>query len=344
MKGLITYVCTALLIILGNAAVANAASLTINSKNFPDQFFCHYIKMSFDKNEDGKLSDKEIQKITEIDVGEDSDYRLGYEYPAPTTLKGIKYFYNLKYIYCSSCDLSKLDISHNRKLIYLDCINNNLKKLDVSKNVKLKDLYCDSNKLKKIQVANNPALEDLSVSKNKIKKINTSKLSKLQKLYVDGNQLRQLNVTKNRKLILLHCNENKLSKLNVKKNKSLDFLACAGNKLRSLDLSRNKLLQCFFCYDNQLVSGNVKLAASQLTTYQVSKQKRTIKVKKIGKNYYVPLDGVNRTNVISKLSIGKITSRGIRLSGKKIPAKITYEYNMFTDGKIKTEVEIKVKK
>lgn len=341
---IITYVGTALLIILGNAAAVNAASVNINSKNFPDRFFRQYVKMSFDKNEDGRLSGKEIEKITEIDVGGDSDYQLGYEYPAPTTLKGIGHFSNLKYIYCSSCDLNKLDISHNRKLKFLNCMNNNLKTLDVSKNRKLKELYCDSNKLKKLQITENTALEVLSVSKNKIRNMDTSKLTKLEKLYVEYNKLRRLNVTQNKKLILLNCNGNKLRKLNVKKNKSLDFLACAGNKLRSLNLSKNKLLQYFFCYDNQLLTGNVKLAASQLDTYEVSKQKRTVKIKKIGKNYYVPLAGVNRTNVIKNLSTGKITRRGIHLSRKKIPSKITYEYNMFTDGKIKTEVEIKVKR
>lgn len=338
------YVSIALLIILGNAAVVNAASVKINSQNFPDRFFRYYVKMSFDQNEDGKLSDKEIEKITEIDVGGDSDYQLGYEYPAPTTLKGIEYFSNLKYIYASSCALNKLDVSHNRKLIFLNCMKNNLKTLDVSKNAKLKELYCDSNKLKKIQVAGNLNLEVLSISDNKIKKIDTSKLIKLQKLYVDRNKLRKLNVGNNKKLILLNCYGNKISKLDVTKNKSLDYLACSGNKLRSLDLSKNKLLQCLFCQENQLLTGNVKLPASQLDTYEVSKQKRTIQVRKIGKHYYVPLTGVNKTNVISKLSTGKITSRGIRLSGKKIPAKITYEYNMFTDGKIKTQVEIKVKK
>lgn len=340
----IKYVVMAVLVILGNAAVVQAAPVKINTKNFPDRFFRYYVKMSFDENEDGKLSDKEIQKIKEIDVGGDSDYQLGYEYPAPTTLKGIEHFSNLQYIYCSSCALPKLDVSHNRKLVFLNCMENNLKTIDVSKNGKLKELYCDSNRLKKIQVAGNTNLKVLSVSDNKIKKIDVSKLAKLEKLYVEKNKLQRLNVANNKKLILLNCYRNKLKHLDVTKNKSLDFLACSENKLRSLDLSKNRLLQCLFCYENQLVTGNVKLAASQLVTYQVSTQKSTIKVKKIGKHYYVPLPGVNRTNVIRKLSAGKITSRGIRLSGRKIPAKITYEYNMFTDGNIKTKVEITVKK
>ena len=101
--------------------------------------------------------------------------------------------------------------------------------------------------------------------------------------------------------------------------------------MSTLDLSNNRLLSYLFCENNQLVTG-------------ISPQKKTVKVKKIGKYYYIPLKGVNRTNVITDLSDGKITEKGIRLEGKEIPKKITYEYNMFTDGEEKTKVEIRVKK
>ena len=73
-------------------------------------------------------------------------------------------------------------------------------------------------------------------------------------------------------------------------------------------------------------------------------QKRTIKVKKIGKYYYVPVKDFNQTNVVTELSAGKITDKGIQLKGKKIPKKITYQYNMFNDGDQKTKVTITVKK
>ena len=127
-------------------------------------------------------------------------------------------------------------------------------------------------------------------------------------------------------------------------NKQLDILYCFNNQLTELDLSNNTLLRYLYCKNNHLTTGNVKISRTQLENATFSPQKKTIRAKKIGKYYYIPLQGVNRTNEIVKLSTGTMTERGIRLKGKKLPKKITYEYNMFTDGKEMTKVEIRVKK
>lgn len=52
---------------------------------------------------------------------------------------------------------------------------------------------------------------------------------------------------------------------------------------------------------------------------------------------------VEKTNRIWGLSCGKVTKKGIKIYKKKLPKKITYRYNMFTDGKDLSEVELIIK-
>ena len=342
-----------------------AASVKLNEKNFPEFYFRHYIGMLYDENGDGELSDAERTKVTEIDVGRFSDYRATYEYPAVRTLKGIEYFPDLEILSCYSNALIKLDVSKNKKLKELYCASNAIEKLNVKSNKKLKLLSCSYNEIEEINVKSNKELECLYCSYNGIKKVNVNINKKLKVLEVAGNKLKRLDVTGLKKLERLSCIENKLSKLNVTKNSKLTFLACSSNKIKKLNLQKNKLLDTLYCYDNQLskldlsknrmlqylyckenqlVTGNLKISRTQFESVEDSPQKQTIRAKKKGKYYFIPIKGINRTNEITNLSAGVITEKGIRLKGKKLPKKITYEYNMFTDGEEKTKVEIKVKK
>ena len=371
---------------IGGSTVSGAKSIPITQKNFMDFYFRHYIRSHYDTNQDGKLNEKERNAVTEIDVGEVSEYQLDLEYPSPGAMDGIEFFPNLKKLDCSYCGLNELDVSANKKLEELDCSDNYLKELDVKKNKKLKVLYCSDNKLKKIDVSQNTNMEIFYCSNNKLKKLNVSKNTKLKVLYCYNNKLKKVNLDKNRKiydllvarnmlttlelnklsnlrelccgenelkkldvthnkkLSLLECHTNKLTTLDVSKNKDLDYLHCGNNRIRKLDLSKNRLLQTFRCEGNRLITGNVKLSRTQLERCEAATQKATIKRKKIGKYYYIPLPGVVSTNVISNLSYGKITSRGIRVKKSGMPKTITYEYNMFTDGEEKTTVTIRTKK
>ncbi len=352
-------------ILFGEKQNIEAKSVAINDDNFPDFYFQVFIKNSFDTNKDGKLSDKECAAITEINVGRPSEYRSDLEYPAPYTLEGIEFFPNLKTLDCTKCGLYYLDISKNKKLEYLNCSYNNLeklylkkntkletlsctdnklKKIDISQSKKLKIFYCSDNKIKKINLDKNRKLEDILISGNLLKKIDITKLSNLKSICCGRNKLKKLDVSKNKKLNCLECHTNKLTKLNVSKNKLLDYLHCGENAIRKLDLRKNKLLTTFRCDGNQLLTGNVKLSRTQLTRCEAATQKATIKMKKIGRYYYIPLPNVVGTNVISNLSYGKLTSKGIRVKKSNLPKTITYNYNMFTDGEELTKVTIRTKK
>ena len=108
------------------------ADVDINSENFPDVNFRNYIIENFEINDDGKLSDFEINLITKINVKRKNIH----------SLKGIEFFYNLKTIFCFENQITELDVSQNKKLEWLWCEYNPLTTLDVSQNKKLKRLWC----------------------------------------------------------------------------------------------------------------------------------------------------------------------------------------------------------
>lgn len=344
---------------------AQGKSIKIGMDTFPDDDFQMYVKYAFDTDRDGKLSDAEREAVKEINIGRSSEYKLGLEYNNAVTLKGIEYFPNLEKLDCSQNSIEKLDVSKLKNLKELRCNNNLISKLNVKNNPRLKLLYCAGNRLKGIDLSQNRNLQEfygrenqiskidlsankklsfISVSENKLKKIDVRGQKKLKEFYCASNKLKKLDLKYNKKLASLDCLENKLVELDIKHLSQLDYLRCSNNKLKKLDLRKNRMLTRLYCDNNSLISGNLHISFTQLEDCEYIHQKRTMKVNKIGRYYYVPVGNFNRTNVVTELSAGKITDRGIRLKGKKIPKKITYQYNMFNDGSQKTKVTITVRK
>ncbi len=355
-----------LLSLLGEGRIpAQGKSIDIDMDTFPDDDFQLYVEYAFDTDRDGKLSDAERRVVKEINIGEYSEYKLGLEYNNAVSLKGIEYFPNLEKLDCSENSIEKLDVSKLKNLKELRCNNNLIRKLNVKNNSKLKLLYCAGNKLKgidlskninllefsarenkisKLDLSANKKLNFISVTQNKLQKIVLTSQNKLKEFYCARNRIKHLDLKHNKKLKSLDCLNNKIEELDIKHLSQLDYLRCSNNKLKKLDLRKNKLLTRLYCDKNSLISGNLHISYTQLEDCEYIHQRRTIKVKKIGRYYYVPIGNFNRTNVVTELSAGKITDRGIRLKGKKIPKKITYQYNMFNDGSQKTKVTITVKK
>ena len=92
---------------------AEAASIAINSANFPDENFRAYVTENFDTDGNGVLSDAEKDEVTEIYVNNQSI----------SSMAGVENFRNLKILWCNSTQLSSLDVSQNTVLEDLDCGN-----------------------------------------------------------------------------------------------------------------------------------------------------------------------------------------------------------------------------
>lgn len=356
------------LTIFGTFGIVNAAEsgIKIDKSHFPNTYFRYYVGMEWDENSDGYLSENERNAVTAIDVGEYSVYRMEYEFPMVTTMKGIEYFPNLIELDCSNAKLEKLDVSKNKKLqvlkcygnaisklnlknnkhlVTLSCSDNYLSELDLSHNKKLKILNCGENKGIRIKGRKNiKSLESLTISDADLTTLNVGIFRNLIRLQCDNNDLTKLNLKRNKKLKELYCYSNNIKRLNLSKNRNLRLLSCSDNQLSTINLSKNRKLQYLYCQRNRLITGNIHLGNLQLEENDVSPQKATIKAVKMKKGYLIPLKGVNRTNVIRKISKGKIHRKGIMVKGKRLPKEITYQYNMFTDGDKNTKVKIRIKK
>ena len=190
-----------------------ASDVVINATNFPDKVFRAYVKKSFDKNKDGKLSKAEQNKV--VNIGFDA----GQTKKKLANLKGIEYFVNLE---------------------SLEVDNAQLTQMDLSKNMKLKYLYASQNKLTTVDLSKNKDLKEVSFWENKLTDIDISKNTKLRGLDCGENELTQIDVRKNPKLRELHCQSNKITSVNgLEKCKEVRILSLYDNKMMTLPNLKN---------------------------------------------------------------------------------------------------------
>ena len=123
--------------------------VAIDEDNFPDENFRSFVTL-FDYNNNGFLSNVEIENITEIDC---SNRNI-------EDLSGIDYFISLKALRCNNNYLERLDMSGCSTLCLLDCSSNQLTTLDVSNCNALTSLSCYSNQLESLDVFTTPYILD----------------------------------------------------------------------------------------------------------------------------------------------------------------------------------------
>ena len=214
---------------------------------FDDANFKAYCIENFDKNDDGEISNSEAKDVSEISCRD-----RGIQ-----SLVGIEYFTNLKYLDCSSNEITKVDLSKNTFLNKLYCCSNQLTNLDISNNILLSELDVYKNQISKLDLSTNVALTSLRCSKNQLTSINVTNSTKLGTLICDDNQLAVLDVANNMLLGCLWCSQNQLTNLDISKNPKLTSLICSDNQLTNLDVSNNIMLKTLLCYNNQITSLDV---------------------------------------------------------------------------------------
>ena len=183
-------------------------------------------------------------------------------------------------LYCSSDQLTTLDVSKNTALTDLGCEYNQLTALDVSKNTALTKLSCSGNQLTALDVSQNTALTDFLICfDNQLKALDVSQNTALKSLDCSGNQLTALDVSRNTALTRLNCERNQLKALDVSRNTALTRLSCFKNQLTALDVSKNTALEWLYCSNNQLtaldVSKNTKLGTLRCYGNQIKGEEMT---------------------------------------------------------------------
>ncbi len=238
----------ALLLCLLPAAPTAAAvgGVDINETNFPDQYFRLFVS-NYDQNGDGKLSQYEIDSVTEMDCSNHSF----------TSLKGIEFFTGLTSLNCGRNQLTALDVSQNTALIYLFCHNNQLTSLDVSGCTALIELNCDWNQLTTLDVSQNTSLIRLDCSHNHLTALDLGQNTSMDNLHVHNNQLTTLDVSGCAALYYLTCYENQLTALDLSSCTAIGYLECQNNQLTSLEVSGCTELKKLLCFGNQLTALDV---------------------------------------------------------------------------------------
>lgn len=198
---------------------AETGGIPIDPAHFPDENFRKYLgQKAIDDDKNGILSQTEREKVTAIvlhSAGNISD------------LTGIKYFPNLKELYCNGGDLANLDVSQNTKLTNLYCYNNQLTSLDVSENTKLTELDCSDNQLANLDVSENPELTYLKCGSNQLTRLDLHVNTALETLICDNNQLTSLNLSSNTALTQVYCSGNK-RQITVGETGQFDLSALKG--------------------------------------------------------------------------------------------------------------------
>ncbi|OUP26854.1 PL29 family lyase N-terminal domain-containing protein [Bacteroides sp. An19] len=211
-------------------------------------------------NEDGdvEVTPELIQNTTYLDI---SDKQI-------TSLDGLEFFTDLKYLDCSGNSLASLDVSVFSELTELYCDNcfsqssqsrsyeNGV--LDLSANMKLQTLSCTENWLTELILPATSTLLSIDCGDNQLKDLDVSANTALNDLCCINNQLTTIDITNNTMLAYLELGYNQLVKIDVSKNILLCRIGIAGNKLTELNVSFNTKLTDLYCGANQLMQLDVE--------------------------------------------------------------------------------------
>lgn len=224
-----------------------AGSVAIDEAHFPDATFRAYVSAQYDTDHDGTLSEEEAAKAEAVIQ---SDKGI-------SSLKGIEYFPNLKYLNATKNSLTTLDLSANTKIqdVYLDY--NQLTSLNLTGCTKIQRLHCWTNQLTSLDVSAMPDLVLLNCGVNKLTSLDVTCNPKLERLVCYNNSISSLDVTKNPALVQISASANKLTSLDVSRNPALRELAVDSNPITSINVSSNPALQKLFCGESSISSIDV---------------------------------------------------------------------------------------
>ena len=193
-------------------------SVKVEPYQFEDSKFEEYILTNFDKDENGFLSQSEVNEIISIDCS-----GLGI-----TSIAEIKNFPNLVSLNCSNNSIAKLDLTGNLQLKILDCSNNQIIELDTSENTSLQTLSCYGNDLQLLDFSNCKDLITLYLLENG-KNVITDNSSSIEESYmmtIDKSSYNNLVLSfANTQILQLDCTNNEsLQSIDIGKNDQLAIM------------------------------------------------------------------------------------------------------------------------
>ncbi|WP_278019866.1 leucine-rich repeat domain-containing protein [Flavobacterium ginsengisoli] len=288
------------------------------------------IAKNIDKDgENGKVLTSSIEKITYLDLT-DTNLKV-------SDLTGIQAFKSLATLYCSSANLTSVDLSKNVNLEDVNLSNNKLTSLDLSANINLTNVARYYNELTSVDVSKNTALKTLSIYRNNLTSLNISKNTALTSLDAGNNQLNTLDLSTNINLTKIDVYNNQLTSLDFSKNPLLKGIRITSNKIENINVSNLNALTSLLASYNQLstidVSRNtgllvLEVSNNKLNTIDVSPN-TAITSLDVSKNQLKTLDISKNTALVGLYANdNQLTSLDLR-NGKNTLIK---NYNLSLTG------------
>ena len=169
-------------------------SMEIVLVNIPDDsFLSGLVAAGVDSDGDGQISRHEA-RVTRSLLLPPSGI---------SDLTGLEAFIHLDSLYITLNPLKRIDLSANASLRYLSCTSCELTTLDVSENLLLEELDCGRNLLEELDVSRNLSLVKLVCNNNLLTDLDISVNTALVKMISCGNQLTTLDISNNTALLLV---------------------------------------------------------------------------------------------------------------------------------------------
>lgn len=176
-----------------------------------DDNFFRYLVGRFDKNQDGKLTNKELQVATDISVSTDQI----------ASVQGIEWMPLLASLDCRGSASGR----------------GRLTAVDISRNPLLASFLCDNNRIGALNLSGHPDLAVLTCSNNQLSALDLGATEELSRLDCSGNQLVDLTISSCFRLTELNCSNNRLVELDVTGIPYLRRLLFRSNPLETIDIS-----------------------------------------------------------------------------------------------------------
>lgn len=110
-------------------------------------------------------------------------------------LTGLEAFIYLDSLSITLNPLNRINLAANTSLRYLECTSCELSSLDLSNNLQLEELICNRNQLRELDISLNQSLVRLSCKNNLLSSLDLSSNTGLTKMVSCGNQLTRLDIS-----------------------------------------------------------------------------------------------------------------------------------------------------
>lgn len=293
---------------VGPVFAAGTGSEVDISTTFTDVNFRSYVSTNFDTNQDGKLSEEEIDAVTSIDVSQ--------AYPQINNMNGVDVFTSLTSLNCSKQSIKSLDVMKLENLVSIDASHNQLSEFKFPQTADaLEEVDISSNYITSVVTNKDyPSLTYFDASVNNLQTLDLSYMKNLTTLNISNNAVKVLDFSKNTKLESVYCmNMTGLEILDLATKNGVDhtdlrtldctFSANAQGAITEIDVSGDNGLETLMANKNSVSVLNIEGATALRTLTMASNKLNDIDVTRLPQLETLDLS----SNNLSKVDVSKNT-------------------------------------